>query len=121
MEEQILALARAMTGGEDAEEPLLAALCAGAAKRWRLRLRPGVTAEDSRDGNCCAAAYTAAADLAASRSGDGVESFTAGQVSVRAQTTGETTGAGRALRQTAEELMAPYTEAADFAFRGARG
>lgn len=113
-------LARTVTGAQ-ADEELLNVLCSLAAERWRLRLRPEVTAEECSDAFCCAAAYTAAADLAVSRGGDGLESFTAGEVSVRLGTAAERGEAGLALRQAAERLMAPYVEPGDFSFKGVRG
>nr|WP_326186010.1 hypothetical protein [uncultured Oscillibacter sp.] len=119
MNETILELARAVAGA-GADEALLSALCGLAAERWRLRLRPGVTEEDCGGAFCCAAAYTAAADLAVSRGGDGLESFTAGEVSVRLGTAARG-AAGLALRQAAERLMAPYVEPEDFSFRSVRG
>lgn len=120
MEERIMELARTVAGGQTDEE-LLRVLCSLAAERWRLRLRPEVTAEDCGDAFCCAAAYTAAADLAVSRGGEGLESFTAGAVSVRMGTAAERGEAGLALRQAAERLMAPYVEPGDVSFKGVRG
>lgn len=113
-------LARTVIGGQTDEE-LLRVLCGLATERWRLRLRPEVTAEDCGDAFCCAAAYTAAADLAVSRGGEGLESFTAGAVSVRMGTAAERGEAGLALRQAAERLMAPYVEPGDVSFKGVRG
>lgn len=118
MKERIQILARAIAG-EQADETLLGTLCALAAEWWRLRLRQGVTAEDCGDAFCCAAAYTAAADLAVGCGVQDVESFTAGQVSVRLRET--SAGTGLALRQAAERLMAPYVEAGDISLRGVRG
>lgn len=119
MEERIVELARAVAGGQ-ADEELLKVLCGLAAERWRLRLRPEVTAEACGDAFCCAAAYTAAADLAVSQGG-GVRAFTAGAVSVQMGTAAERSGAGLALRQAAERLMMPYVEPGDISFRGVRG
>lgn len=117
MREKILELARGIAG----ESELLEALCGAEESRWRARLRQGVSPEDCGEAFVCAAAFTAAASLTAGRGGDGVASFTAGEVSVKGRSTAENAGAARAMRQAAEELMAPYTEAADFAFRGVRG
>lgn len=113
---EIVDLARTVSGAGEAEEALLAALCAAAERRWTERLRRGVTAEDCGGAFVCAAAFTAAADLAAGRGG--ISAFTAGPLSVR-----EEGGADRAaaLRRAAEGLMAPYAEAADFSFKGVRG
>ena len=118
MGERILELALALGGGED--RALLPPLCAAAERARLARLREGVTAEDCGEALLCAAALTAAADFSACRGGSGqVESFTVGEVSVR------TGGAGSSpsgeLRETAEELMAPYTAMEGFCFRGVRG
>ena len=70
----------------------------------------------------CAAAFTAAADLAAGRCGGShVAPFTAGEISVKAQDAGESTRTAAELRQAAERLMAPYTDAGDICLRGVRG
>ncbi|MCI8910043.1 MAG: hypothetical protein HFG09_05120 [Oscillibacter sp.] len=120
MDEEILELAMAVSGAAEEERALLARLCPAARRRWEARLRQGVTAEDCGEALLCAAALTAAADFSACRGGSGqVESFTVGEVSVR------TGGAGSSpsgeLRETAEELMAPYTAMEGFCFRGVRG
>lgn len=114
MHEKILELAQTVSGAGEAEQALLAALCRAAELAWTARLRAGVTAEDCGGAFACAAAFTAAADLAAGSCG-GVESFTAGEVSVK------TRDAAAELRRTAERLMAPYAEAEDFSFKGVRG
>lgn len=121
MEETILTLAQAISGAGEKETALLTALCIAAAERWTGRLREGVTAADCGEAFRCAAAFTAVADLAAGGNGGSVASFTAGEVSVRGRAAAETAALSRALRQTAEGLMAPYAVAADFAFRGVRG
>lgn len=119
MGERILELALALGGGED--RALLPPLCAAAERAWLARLREGVTAEDCGEALPCAAAFTAAADLAAGRGGGAVAAFTAGDVSVRGRGAAETASLSRDLRRTAEGLMAPYAEEADFCFRGVRG
>ena len=113
MHEKILELAQTVSGAGEAEQALLEALCGAAELAWTARLRAGVTAEDCGAAFACAAAFTAAADLAAGSGG--VESFTAGEVSVK------TRDAAAELRRTAERLMAPYAEAEDFSFKGVRG
>lgn len=116
MEERIVELARTVSGAGEAEQALLAALCEAAEAVWTARLRSGVTAEDCGAAFSCAAAFTAAADFAVGDSG-GIAAFTAGEISVKADS-----GAKAALlRQTAERLMAPYAEPEDFSFRGVRG
>lgn len=121
MREEILTLARAVSGAGEAEEALLEPLCRAAYLRWEARLRPGLTPEACGAAFACAAAFTAAADLAAGRGGGAVAAFTAGDVSVRGRGAAETASLSRDLRRTAEGLMAPYAEEADFCFRGVRG
>lgn len=120
LQETVLTLARAVSGAGEQDEVLLETLCRAAEAYWRGRLRQGVTAEDCGEAFPCAAAFTAAADLAAGQDG-GIESFTAGSVSVKG--VGGESAARRAesLRRSAEERMAPFAEPGDFAFQGVRG
>ena len=69
----------------------------------------------------CAVAFTAAADLAAARGGEGVSGFTAGSVSVRIRGAAESCALAESLRRTAERLMAAFAVPDDFCFRGVRG
>ena len=103
MREEILTLARAVSGAGEVEEALLEPLCRAAYLRWEARLRPGLTPE------ACGAAFACAA------------AFTAGDISVRGRGAAESASLSRDLRQTAEGLMAPYAAEADFCFRGVRG
>ena len=120
LQETIVMLARAVSGAEEGEEALLEALCRAAETYWRGRLRRGVRAEDCGEAFPCAAAFTAAAYLTAGQAG-GVESFTAGCVTVK-RAGGESAGRqAERLRRSAEALMAPFTEPGDFAFRGVSG
>ena len=114
-QETALTLARELSGGGEAEEALLELLWQAAEQQWEKRLRPGMTTEDCGKAFPCAVAFTAAADLAAARGGEGVSGFTAGSVSVRIR------GAAESLRRTAERLMAPFAVPDDFCFRGVRG
>ena len=119
--ETILTLAKVLSGAGEDEEPRLEALCQAAERQWERRLRPGVTAEDCGEAFPCAAAFTAAADLAAARGGEGVSGFTAGSVSVRIRGAAESCALAESLRRTAERLMAPFAVPDDFCFRGVRG
>ena len=121
LQETVLTLARELSGAGEAEEALLELLCQAAEQRWNKRLRPGVTAEDCGEAFPCAAAFTAAADLAAARGGDGVSGFTVGSVSVRIRSAAESCALAESLRRTAERLMAPFAAPEDFCFRGVRG
>lgn len=121
MTEEILMLARAVSGAGDADSPLLEPLCRAARQRWESRLRPGLTPEDCREAFVCAAAFTAAADLAAGRGGGAVSAFTAGEVSVKSRGAAESASLARGLRAAAEGLMAPYAGEEDFCFQGVPG
>ena len=121
MLETILELARTVSGTGEAESVLLEALCQAAEAEWTGRLREGVTAESCGTAFPCAAAFTAAANLAAGRGGDAIASFQAGDVSVEGRGGADSAALAEALRNTAERLMAPYVQAADFSFRRVRG
>lgn len=120
MRERILELALAASGGGEAARPLLEPLCAAAEARWRSRLKRGVTEADCGEALLCAAAFTAAADLAAG-GGGGVASFSAGDVSVTLQGGGESLKRAESLRQAAERLMDPFVQAEGLWARGVRG
>ena len=109
-QETALTLARELSGAGEAEEALLELLCQAAEQQWEKRLRPGMTTEDCGKAFPCAVAFTAAADLAAARGGEGVSGFTA-----------ESCALAESLRRTAERLMAPFAVPDDFCFRGVRG
>ena len=119
MSERILKLALELAGGGEADRALLEPLCAAAEESWLRRLREGVTAEDCGEALPCAAAFTAAADLAAG--GDGVASFSAGDISVRLEDSGQRAGRAESLRQTAERLMEPFVRAEGLWARGVEG
>ena len=122
MSKTILELAQAISGAGEAEQELLELLCGAAEQAWTKRLRDGLTEEDCGAAFRCAAAFTAAADLAAVRCGGShVASFTAGEISVKAQDAGESIRTAAELRQAAERLMAPYADAGDVCLRGVRG
>ena len=119
MTERILELARGMCGAEE-EDALLEALCHAAETAWRLRLKDGVTTEACGEAFLCAAALSAAADHLAGQCGGSVESFTAGEISIKRQS-GTGNHGSEAMRQAAERLMAPYVVQERFAFKGVRG
>lgn len=120
-QETALTLARELSGAGEAEEALLELLCQAAEQQWEKRLRPGMTTEDCGKAFPCAVAFTAAADLAAARGGEGVSGFTAGSVSVQARSPAEAGTQAAELRCTAWRLMAPFAVPGDFAFQGVRG
>ncbi|WP_312636839.1 hypothetical protein [Oscillibacter sp.] len=115
MQEEILTLARTLSGAGEDEEAALVLLCKAAEKAWTGRLREDVEPEECREAFLCAAALFAVAGLSASRGG---MQFTAGDVSVTEPEGGKN---AEALRREAERLMEPYVTAAEFRFRGVRG
>lgn len=119
MQEKILALAAGLTGAGEEEQELLCALCAAAAQMWSGRLRPGLTPEECGEVFACAVAFTAAADFGMGRNSGGVESFTVGELSVKTGSGGGDRSGN--WRKSAERLMAPYTLAEDFCFKGVQG
>ena len=119
MRERILELALAASGGGGAARALLEPLCAAAEAGWRGRLKRGVTESDCGEALMCAAAFTAAADLAAGEGGGA--SFSAGDVSVRPQSGGESLKRAEGLRRAAARLMEPFVRAEGLWARGVRG
>ena len=118
MRERIFELALA-AAGEGAERALLEPLCAAAETAWVSRLREGVEPEECGEALVCAAAFTAAADLAA---GDGgPASFSAGDISVGLGGSGDRARRADSLRQAAERLMEPYVRAEGLWARGVEG
>ena len=111
-----------MSGAGEAETALLEALCQAAEAEWTGRLREGMAAEDCGTAFPCAAAFTAAANLAAGRGGGGaVASFKAGDVSVEGRGGADGAALAEALRNTAERLMAPLHPGGGFCFQEGAG
>ena len=121
MTERIFTLAKALghVGAED--EETLRQLCELAAEELRGRLRRGVTEADCEPAFRIGAAWLALAGLCAGGAAEGVESFTAGNLTIRQ-------GGGKVplercagLRRQAEQVMGPYLEDGRFSFRGVPG
>lgn len=113
--EQVFAQALTLAGVlEDRQIRLLEVLCRSATASLAANLREGLTPED------CLADFTAAASLmalaAVSEAGEdvSVESFTAGDVSIRRE---KNSAAANCLRYQARVMMMPYTRD-PFAFLG---
>lgn len=116
MTRQIKELVRAM-GRDDWDEGLLNGVCQAAELRLKLRLKPGLAPKDCGGAFPIAAAWLALGALEDSGGLEGVQSFTAGDLTVRAGTAGR---AG-ALEEQAEKLMAPFCTPSGFAVRGTPG
>lgn len=108
MQEKIWELALNVSSVSDEDEPLLKSLCQSAEEAWTARLRDGISPADCKGAFPCAVAFTAAAHLAAARSNGTVASFSAGSVSVQGRSCAEQCALRDGLRQTAEQLMAPF-------------
>ena len=119
MREEILTLARIVSGAGETEEALLESLCQAARLRWEGRLRQGLTPEDCGRAFACAAAFTAAADLAAAEGG--AASFSAGDISVSLGGVQDRARRAESLRQAAEGLMEPFVRAAGLWAQGVEG
>ena len=96
--DEIAAMAAALGKVEDSEE--LRSLCAWAAKELEGMLRSGLTPQDCGEAFVLAAAWMALAELGLCE--DEVESFTAGEVSIRKKGGEERR---QALRERAREVM----------------
>ena len=116
MEEQILAFVELM-GGRGNEE-LLRPLCQAAEREMAGRLREGLSPEACGPAFPVAAAWLVLAGLEAGT--DGVTSFSAGDLTVRAREDRTGDACARSLQSQAERLMAPYLPDG-FAFRGVLG
>lgn len=118
MNEEIMALCRAMGASENQEE-LLLPLIQAVRKQLAGRLKAGVVPEDCRAVFPLAAAMTAMDRLAGMTGGDGVTSFTAGELTIRKES--GSSGLSKNLAAQAEGLLAPWLEDAGFVFQGVAG
>lgn len=114
MIERVMELA--MVLGKRGESQELSLLCAAAVEELKGCLKRGITPEDCGEAFVLGAAWLALAGLEVSE--DGVESFTAGAVSIRRKN-----GSLRqkAMRLQALQVMKPYIEDDGFLFRGVKG
>ena len=112
-----MGLVRAMGSGSW-DETLLEKLCQAVQAELEGRLRPGLTAQDCGGAFPVAAAWLVLGALYDSGGAGQVESFTAGELTVR---TGGGSSHSAQLREQALRLMAPYCAEEGFAFRGVPG
>lgn len=113
--EQIFTQSVLLAGSvEPRQEALLRLLCAAAATTMADRLRADVCPEDCAADFVAAASLYALAALAETDETARVESFTAGEVTVR-RSSGN--AASQCLRHQADLLLSPYSKDR-FAFRG---
>ena len=116
MTRQIAELVRTL-GRDDWDEGLVAGVCQAAERRLERRLKPGLTPKDCGGAFPIAAAWIALSALENRGGLEGIQSFTAGDLTVR---TGGGGGTGR-LEEQAEKLMAPFCTPSGFAVRGTPG
>lgn len=115
LNEQIFAQAVLLAGPIDnRQEALLRLLCNGAASSLVARLRDGLTPQDCKVDFVAAASLYALAALSEVDEKTRVESFTAGDVTVRR---GKSSAASQCLRYQADLMFSPYAKDG-FAFRG---
>jgi hypothetical protein len=114
MTERVMELAMAL--GKRRESQALSLLCAAAVEKLKGRLKPGLTPQDCGEVFPLGAAWLALAGLESVESG-GVESFTAGDVTIRR---GEGEFRRKALELQARQVMRPYLRDEGFAFKGVR-
>ena len=117
MNEEILALCRAM-GAEAEQDELLIPLIQAVTSALEGRLKAGVTAEDCGTAFSLAVAMVAMDGLERTTGSGPVTSFTAGDVSIR---TAEGTSGTSSRTAQAERLMAPWLGSTGFAFKGVAG
>jgi len=95
-------------------EDILPALARAACEQLRLRLRPGVTEADCGEVFPLAAAMIALDTLRELGGENRVSAFTAGEVTVRCDSS-------RSMVRAARQMMAPWLRDGSFAVRGVRG
>lgn len=117
MLQEIVSLVQEMGSG-DWDEGLVQRMCQVAQTQLTSRLRPGVTAEDCGGAFPIAAAWMALGSLYECGGEAGLESFSAGDLTIR---TGNGGQRSKNLKQEAMKLMAHYCRESGFAFQGVPG
>ncbi len=122
MDEEIFKTAKSVCACDAEDEALLRRLCEASARALESELRAGVSAEMCEGAFVCAAGWLAAAALTEARLGGAEElsSLRAGDVTVNVKG-GAGSERAAALRRSARQLMAPYTEGGGFCFCAVRG
>lgn len=122
MDEEILKTAKSICACAEEDGPLLERLCTASTRALRDSLRAGVSPEDCEEAFVCASAWLAAAALTEARlaGGEELSALRAGDVSITMKSAGGSERAA-ALRRSARQLMAPYTEGGGFFFCAVKG
>lgn len=121
MTEDILALVKALGRVDERDGDALEALCVQAEKELLGRLRDGLSRADCGGAFDLGAAWLVLAELCVASSAEEVESFTAGDLTIRKGDGSAAARRSRDLRREGERVMAPYLKDRTFLFRGVRG
>ncbi len=114
--DQVYAQAALLAGQLEGNQPeLLRALCACATSSLSARLREGLLPEDCKADFVASASLFALAELNSVKDSDALEQITAGDLTVRKVSSGDT--ASNVLRHQAQLMIAPYLKDR-FCFRG---
>ena len=119
MTEKIFALAKALGRVESGDEDALMELCTLAEQELLGRLREDVRVEDCEEAFRTGAAWLALAGLCVAD--QGVESFTAGGLTIKHGGGASAIERSGMLRKRCEEVMRAYLKDEGFCFRGVRG
>lgn len=118
MTDEIYELARTLGHVSAGDEQALHALCTQAASELRGRLREDADEAEYGGAFRLAAAWLALAGLCMGSSADGVEGFTAGNLTIRKSAAGDGPRRADGLRKQAEWIMGPYLRDQGFSFLG---
>ena len=117
MDEEILETAKSICACGAEDEALLKRLCAASAQALERELREGVAPEDCEGAFICASASLTDARLGGAEE---LSSLRAGDVTIEVRG-GANSERAAALRRSARQLMAPYTEGGGFFFCAVKG
>lgn len=117
MEEKITALSMELGGLDEADRETVGMFSRAAEGELRRRLREDIKPEDCEPAFLMAAAFLTLAWHLTGQGGEEVESFSAGDLTIRAGGTERS----RSLVEQAERMLAPYCRDDAFAFRGVKG
>lgn len=117
MEEKILAVAKIVTGAPEEEWTYLESLCTAETEHLRSRMKEALC-EQTQDAFICAAGWLAAANYYCGKGGNGVASWSAGEVSVKEKDAAAWNAVAENLRRAAEQLMKGKLCDEQFAFLG---
>lgn len=115
-----MALAQNLGQVSEDQLPVLEILCRAAEEELTARLRAGVTPADCGAVFPLGCAWLALSGLAGGQPAGGAQ-FTAGSVTIREGSSGQSLAQAAAYRQQGEAVLAPYLRDRGFLFRGVEG